>query len=77
MFQDGWRLGGVEGLHVQDMLKLVHAFRGVLHVSRQVTVEETQHVAVEGNADRHAPFVTLREQQMVRIPIIDAVMIMD
>ena len=60
MVQDGWCLGGLEGLRVQDVLKLVQALCGVLHVGRQVTVEETQTVAVEGQPYRHSPFVTLR-----------------
>lgn len=32
-------------------------------MSSQVTVEETEHVAIERQADRHATFVALRDKQ--------------
>lgn len=53
----------VKFLRVHDVLKLIHSLFGISHVSSQVTVEETQHVAVERQADGHAPFVTLRDMQ--------------
>lgn len=52
-------LFGVEGLCVQDVLELVDALRGVLHVCCQVTVEEAEHVAVERQADGHPAFIPL------------------
>lgn len=60
--QDFGSLLAVKGLRVQDVLELVHPLRGVLHMSRQVAVEEAERVAVEGQTDRQAPFVTLRDQ---------------
>lgn len=51
----------VEVLLLQDVLQLVNALQGVVHVSRKVTVEEANHVAVEGEADRHSAFVALHK----------------
>ena len=56
-----------EGLCVHDVLKLVHSLCGVLHMSSQVTVEETERVAIERQADRHASFVTLRDKLEIKI----------
>lgn len=41
----------VEVLLLQDVLQLVDALQSVVHVRRQVTVEEANHVTVEGEAD--------------------------
>lgn len=63
MVVDLWGLLAVERLRVHDVLELVHSLRGEVHVSRQVAVEETQHVAVEGQARRHAAFVALGDER--------------
>lgn len=52
----------VKGLRVHDVFKLVHSLQGELHMCRQVTVEETNCVAIERQADREATFVTLRDK---------------
>lgn len=52
----------VKGLRVHDVFKLVYSLRGKLHMCCQVTVEETDCVAVERQADREATFVTLRDK---------------
>lgn len=53
------RVFGVKGLSIQDILELIHPLRGVVHVGGEVTVQEAEHVTVEGQADRHASFITL------------------
>lgn len=53
----------VKGLCVHDVLKLIHSFCGIIHVSSQVTVKETQRVAIERQADRDSTFVTLKDKQ--------------
>lgn len=50
----------VEVLLLQDVLKLINAVQGVVHVGREVTVEEAHHVAIEGKTHRHSPFIPLR-----------------
>lgn len=60
---NSWSILRVKFLRVHDVLKLIHSLFGISHVSGQVTVEETEHVAVERQADGHAPFVTLRDTQ--------------
>lgn len=52
----------VKGLRVHDVFKLVYSLRGKLHMCRQMTVEETDCVAIERQADREATFVTLRDK---------------
>lgn len=56
------RLFTVKGLRVHDVFELVHSLRGKLHMCCQVTVEETDCVAIERQADREATFVTLRDK---------------
>lgn len=56
-------LSTVKGLRVHDVLELIHSLCGVFHVSSQVAVEETEHVAIERQTDRHATFVALRDKQ--------------
>lgn len=63
MVNNSWSFLTVKGLHVHDVLKLIHPLRGVLHMSGQVTVEETECVSVERQTDGHATFVTLRDKQ--------------
>lgn len=41
----------VKGLRVHDVLELVDSLQGVLHMCGQVTVQETDGVAIEGQAD--------------------------
>lgn len=41
----------VKVLLLQDVLELVDTLQSVVHVSSKVTVEEANHVAVEGEAD--------------------------
>ena len=53
----------VKGLWVHDVLELIHSLCGVFHMCSQVTVEETERVAVERQTDSHAAFVTLRDKQ--------------
>lgn len=52
----------VELLRLQDMLELVHALQSVVHVRRQMAVEEAHLVAVEREAHRHRPFVSLEKK---------------
>lgn len=52
----------VKGLRVHDVFKLVYSLQGKLHMCCQVTVEETDCVAIERQADREATFVTLRDK---------------
>ena len=47
-------------LRVQDVLKLIDALQGVVHVGGQVAVQEAKHVPIKGETHRHAPFVALR-----------------
>lgn len=51
----------VKGLRVHDVFELVYSLRGKLHMCYQVTVEETDCVAIERQADRETTFVTLRD----------------
>lgn len=60
---NSWSLFTVKGLCVHDVLKLVHSLCGIIHVSSQVTVQETEHVAIERQADRDSTFVTLTDRQ--------------
>lgn len=50
----------VEVLLLQDVLKLINAVQGVVHVGCKVAVEEAHHVAIEGKTHRHSPFIPLR-----------------
>lgn len=63
MVNNSLRLFTVKGLRVHDVLELVHSLCGVFHMCSQVTVEETERVAVERQADGHATFVALRDKQ--------------
>lgn len=53
----------LEGLRVQDVLELLHPFGGELHVCSEVTVEETEHMTIKGQADGHPSFITLKKMQ--------------
>lgn len=53
----------VKRLHVCDVFKLVYSLRGKLHMCCQVAVEEADCVAIEGQADREATFVTLGDKE--------------
>lgn len=61
MVSDLWSVIDVEVLLLQDVLQLVNALQGVVHVSREVAVEEANHVAVEGEPDRHSSFIALHK----------------
>lgn len=50
MVQDMRRVIDVKVLCFQDVLKLVNALQGIVHVSCKVAVEEAHHMAVEGKA---------------------------
>lgn len=52
----------LKGLSVHDVLELVDSLRGILHMCCQVTVKETDCVAIERQAHREATFVTLRDE---------------
>lgn len=60
MVPDVGGVGQVEVLCLQDVLQLIHALQSVVHVRRQVAVEEAHHMAVEGEAHGHSSFITLR-----------------
>lgn len=57
--QNRWRAFAFKGLGVEDVLKFLHPFRGVMDVSCQVTVEKAEGMTVEGETDAHASFITL------------------
>lgn len=61
MVQHVWGVVHVKVLRFQDVLKLINALQSVVHVSCQVTVEEANHVAVEGKTHRHSSFITLSQ----------------
>lgn len=50
-------------LLLQDAFKIFHALVRVLHVSRQMAVEEADGVAEHGHSCTHATFVALGHQQ--------------
>jgi len=50
-------------LLLQDALEVLHALTRVLHVSRQVAVEEADGVAEHRHAGAHTPFVPLGHRQ--------------
>lgn len=77
MVSDLRRVVDVEVLLLQDVLELVDALQSVVHVSRKVTVEEAHHVAVEGEADRHASFISLREDAQLSGEVDVAAMLMN
>lgn len=62
--QNAWCVFVIKGLSIQNMLKLIHPVRGVVHVGGQVTVQEAEHVTIEGQPDRHTPFVTLKSKKI-------------
>ena len=53
----------LELLLLQDALKVLHALLWVLHVSRQVAVEEADGVAEHWHAGAHTTFIPLKHQQ--------------
>lgn len=59
MVPDIGGVGQVKVLCLQDVLQLVHALQSVVHVRRQVAVEEAHHVTVEGEPHGHPSFITL------------------
>lgn len=54
-----WGVTEVKVLCLQDVLQLINTLQSIVHVSCQVAVEETHHVAVEGKAHRHSSLITL------------------
>lgn len=59
MVSDAGGVGQVKVLCLQDVLQLIHALQSVVHVCRQMAVEEAHHVAVEGKPHGHSSFITL------------------
>lgn len=49
-------------LLLQDALKVLHALLRVLHVGRQVAVQETDGVTEHRHARTHTPFITLQQE---------------
>lgn len=63
MVKNSWSLLTVKGLCVQDVLELIHSLCGIVHMSCQVAIEETERVAVERKTDGNATFITLYNKQ--------------
>lgn len=56
----------IKRLRLHDVLKLLHPFTGVVHMSSQVAVKEAEHVSIEGQTDGHPAFVPLMDQREER-----------
>ncbi len=54
-----WCVIHIEVLSVKYIFKFIHSLQGVVHMSRQMTVQKTQHVTVEWETHRHTTFISL------------------